>query len=53
MGPAHGTLEVGQTLNRVALASCHWSISRADGELGMSRQALHECIRKYDVEKSQ
>lgn len=36
-----------------ALASRNWNISRAAEDLGMSRQALHDCIRKYDLEKSQ
>ncbi len=34
-----------------ALASHNWNISRAAEDLGLSRQSLHDCIRKYNLEK--
>jgi two-component system NtrC family response regulator len=59
-GPAKRPLTLKEARARVekeliqgALASHHWNISRAAEDLGMSRQALHDCIHKYDLEKPQ
>ncbi|HZS12717.1 MAG TPA: PEP-CTERM-box response regulator transcription factor [Nitrospirales bacterium] len=43
--------ELEKTLIRQALSRTNGNVTRAAEELGISRQALHECIHKYGLEK--